>query len=78
MVGRLCEEFDCTPDVAVDLPYGLSARIMLLRGYASAREVIQNTEKPEDLRMTPAIQEVLEIQAELAIEAHKEWLASHD
>ena len=76
MVGRLCEEFECSPYVAVDLPYGISARIMLLRGYASARQAVESAEKQSDLEMTPAIQEVLEIQAEIEIETRKKWLSN--
>jgi len=63
----MSEEFECTPDVAVNLPFGLCTRILSLRDYANARSIVENAEKPEDVKQTPGIEKVLEIQAERAI-----------
>ena len=60
----MCEEFECTPDVAVDLPFGISSRIMSLRDYSQVRTLIENS-TPETLKMTPSIEKVLLIQAKL-------------
>jgi len=60
----MCEEFRCTPDIAVDLPFGISSRIMALRNYAQTRSLIENSD-PKDLKHTPSIEKVLLIQAKL-------------
>lgn len=73
MLGRICEEFHCTPDVAVDLPYGLCLRIMQLRGYANTREYIETVPK-DKLKQTAMVEVVLRTQAELAIEEKKAQL----
>jgi hypothetical protein len=60
----MCEEFECTPDIAVDLPFGISSRIMSLRDYSQVRTLIENSDS-EKLKMTPGIERVLLIQAKL-------------
>jgi len=68
----MSEEFNCTPDVAANLPFGLCSRIMSLRDYVAARHLIESTEKAEDLQMTPTVEKVLSIQAELAMAKRNE------
>jgi hypothetical protein len=67
----MCEEFKCTPDVAVDLPFGLSSRIMSLRDYVSTRNYLENTD-PKDVKMTPSIEKVLLIQAKMDLGVEEE------
>jgi len=71
--SRLCEEFGCLPNEAPDLPFGLCTRIMQLRDYAQTRALIESS-SAEDLKkkMTPSIENVLRIQAEIDIASREE------
>ncbi len=40
-VSRVCEEFGCTPDVAVTLDAALVERILELRSYARAKQLVE-------------------------------------
>jgi hypothetical protein len=62
----MSEEFRCAPDEAIDLPFGLCTRIMVLRDYAHSRSLVESTDS-KDLKMTPSIEKVLLIQAELEL-----------
>ena len=67
IISRVCEEFGCTPDIAVELPFGITARIMSLRDYANARSIVESAEDPSKVKMTPTIARVLQNQAELEL-----------
>ena len=69
LVSRIREEFGCTPLEAVNQPFDLVLTIMGLRGYARAKETVEQAQKQEDLPDHPMIKMVGEILGELAQEA---------
>lgn len=66
VISRMCEEFDCLPSAAVrELDEGdidLIRTILEMRSYAHAKGQVDRATKQSDLKMTPAIQRVFEIE----------------
>ena len=65
MISRICEEFDCLPSVAIEEPLELVLDILELRGYARAKELLENCEDEGDLPNSPSIDLVWMVQHEL-------------
>jgi hypothetical protein len=68
VISRICEEFGCLPSQALrELELGdpdLVMTIFELRSYARAKSIVDNAEKQSDLKMTPEIRRVFEIELE--------------
>jgi len=60
-----------TPDQAVDLPYGVCTRIMMMRSYANTRSYIESVEDKSKIKHSPFTDRVLETMAAVGIEAHQ-------
>ena len=69
MLSRICEEFHIPPSQAVDEPLEVCLLIMESRAYAKAKQIVEQTEKAEDLPDDPMVDLVQEIQFALAREA---------
>ena len=69
MVSRVCEEFHCLPSQAVrelmNDPRRMALDILHLRGYAYAKDALDNAKSSKDIPKGVNIQQVMEIQAEL-------------
>ena len=57
MTSRVCEEFNCPPDVAGRQDYNTCLRIMELRGYSAVKRAIESATKdnppPEEITKSP-------------------------
>jgi hypothetical protein len=69
MVSRVCEEFHCLPSQAVreimDDPQQMALDIIHLRGYAYAKETLENAKSSRDIPRGVNVEQVLEIKAEI-------------
>jgi hypothetical protein len=69
IVSRVCEEFDCLPSQAMrELELGdadLVFDILDLRAYARTKEMVDHAKSPGDVKVTPLVQDVFDIQQEL-------------
>lgn len=68
IIGRICEEFGCLPSQAVheieEMDADLVFAIIDMRSYAHAKATVDSAKKHSDLKMTPAIRRVFEIEIE--------------
>lgn len=65
IISRICEEFNCTPSEAIEEPLILILEILELRGYARAKEMLENCESEKDIKPSPSIDLVWMVQHEL-------------
>lgn len=63
--ARLCEEFHCLPSQLDQEDPRRIQELMLMRGYARAKEQLDNAKSEGDVKPTPMIERVWEIQAEI-------------
>lgn len=66
VISRICEEFTCLPSHAVrELDHGdvdLLITVMEMRAYARAKQELESAQRQSDVKQTPAILRVLEIE----------------
>ena len=66
VISRICEEFGCLPSQAVReldlMDADLVFTILEMRSYAHAKATVESAKKQSDLKMTPDIQRVFEIE----------------
>lgn len=79
-VGRICEEFHCTPSVAyrewLTLPAGTIEEILDARAYAQAKRVVAHAKTAKDIPDGELFELASAIELELAGEELREKVAA--
>lgn len=68
VVSRVCDEFKCLPSMAIrELEHdpALVFDILELRNYASAKAALDHAKDKSDVKVTPTVQMVFDVMAEL-------------
>jgi hypothetical protein len=66
VISRICEEFGCLPSAAIreleDGDADVLFTVLEMRSYARAKAHVDGAKKQGDLKMTPAVRRVFEIE----------------
>lgn len=65
LLSRICEEFQCTPDVALRQDASLALDIMELRAYAQAKAALEQAKSEQDVPKSPMVDRVFEVKQEI-------------
>lgn len=69
MISRICEEFHCTPEEALDQPYDLALTIMQLRAYAHTKQTVEAAKRQSDVPETVLTRKYQAIKLEIMADA---------